>query len=285
MIVLHPEHIPAFSWLLPPELSGCLEQPGTFALGLLDHREDGWHPMGILVSEVEESTVEVVWIYTLPEARGCGNGTLLLHTLMDTLSRSGTPCTLMTFLEAGSPVSLFFLYAGFDLIAVGHDSIYEATVGALVEGRLGNRPTLPGVLPLGELPKVYLRAFNHAMADEDAMVEFPVRPEDYLPCSMALLEQGRVTGMLLYTQDPGTSSISMVYRYVAREDPRRAAALTCASISAMGRLYAPETPVRLLTMDNLSRLMASSCAKGVDEERIIALTYELEPGNPEGVSV
>lgn len=284
VMVLKPEHQAAFSQFFPTELSGCLEEPDKFVLGLLDQREDGWHPMGVLVAQVEEDLVEILWIYVLDEAGGQGNGTLLVQTLVRLLSRSGSPCTVMAFLEAGDPVSLFFLYAGFDLVGVGSNNMYTTTVGALVEGKLGNRPTLPGILPLREVPKVYLRVFNHTMAGSDAKVEFPIRPEDYLPCSVALIEQGKVTGMLLYAQDPGETSLSMVYQYVAGGDPRRAAALTCASVSAMGKSYPPETPVQLLTLDKLSQLMASSCTDKAEEARIIALTYEVGDNHEKEVS-
>lgn len=275
VMVLKPEHQAVFSPFFPRELSGCLEEPDKFVLGLLDQQADGWHPMGVLVAQVEEDLVEILWVYVLDEAGGQGNGTLLVQTLLRLLSGSGSPCTVMVFLEAGDPVSLFFLYAGFDLVGVGSNNMYTTTVGALVEGKLGNRPTLAGILPLREVPKVYLRVFNHAMSGSDAKVEFPIRPEDYLSCSVALIEQGKVTGVLLYAQEPGETGLSMVYQYVAGGDPRRAAALTCASVSAMGKSYPPETPVRLLTLDKLSQLMASSCTDRAEEARIIALTYEV----------
>ena len=102
IIVLKEEHRASFSHLLPETLAQQLGGPGTFSLGLLDRREDGFHPVGILMTQVGESDVEILWIYVEPELRFQGAGTRLLRSLISILKREKTAGTLAAFLDSRS---------------------------------------------------------------------------------------------------------------------------------------------------------------------------------------
>ena len=56
-------------------------------MGLLDRHEDGFHPAGILMAQVDERDVEILWIYVEPELRFQGAGTRLLRSLISILKR------------------------------------------------------------------------------------------------------------------------------------------------------------------------------------------------------
>lgn len=137
------------------------------------------------------------------------------------------------------------------------------------------------MIPFSQVPNVYLRAFSQKAQKrgEDTLVSFPLRREDYLPCSVAMVEHEEITGLLLFTEDEGQEGFSMVYRYVLAEDSRRAAAMACASVHAMAKQHPYETPVRLMTMDKISQIIAGTSASPAEETELVALTYELEGGD------
>lgn len=283
IIVLKEEHRASFSHLLPEALAQQLGGPGTFSLGLLDRREDGFHPVGILMAQVGESDVEILWIYVEPELRFQGAGTRLLRSLISILKREKTAGTLAAFLDSRSEYTYFFLFNDFDIITASREKLFETTVGALAEGKLGSFTVPRGVIPFSQVPNVYLRAFSQKAQKrgEDALVSFPLRREDYLPCSVAMVEHEEITGVLLFAEDEGQEGFSMVYRYVLAEDSRRAAAMACASVHAMAKQYPCETPVRLMTMDKISQIIAGTSASPAEETELVALTYQLEGGDGE----
>ena len=177
IIVLKEEHRASFSHLLPEALAQQLGGPGTFSLGLLDRCEDGFHPAGILMAQVDERDVEILWIYVEPELRFQGAGTRLLRSLISILKREKTAGTLAAFLDSRSEYTYFFLFNDFDIITASREKLFETTVGALAEGKLGSFSVPRGVIPLSQVPNVYLRAFSQKAQKrgEDALVSFPLR--------------------------------------------------------------------------------------------------------------
>ena len=110
----------------------------------------------------------------------------------------------------------FFLSNDFDIITASPKKLFETTVGALAEGKLGSFTVPRGVIPFSQVPNVYLRTFSQKAQKrgEDTLVSFPLRREDYLPCSVAMVEHEEITGLLLFADDEGQEGFSMVYRYV-----------------------------------------------------------------------
>lgn len=76
-------------------------------MGLLDRHEDGFHPAGILMAQVDERDVEILWIYVEPELRFQGAGTRLLRSLISILKREKTGGTLAAFLDYQKCVYVF----------------------------------------------------------------------------------------------------------------------------------------------------------------------------------
>ena len=76
-------------------------------MGLLDRHEDGFHPAGILMAQVDERDVEILWIYLEPELRFQGAGTRLLRSLISILKREKTGGTLAAFLDYQKCVYVF----------------------------------------------------------------------------------------------------------------------------------------------------------------------------------
>ena len=279
IIIVKEEHKASFAHLIPSHLVPLLENPDVFTLGLLEQMEDGYHPIGVLVAQMEEYNSEILWIYVRPEVRGKGAGTKLVRTLIRLLEEEGQAGTLLAFLEQDDPEIFFFLLCGFNLIPAHEGSLFETTVSALAEGKLGKQTAPANVIPFSQVPEICLKDFN-AMAQvkqlTSQMVSFPLQPEDYLPCSMAMLEKNEVTGLLLFSQDG--EGISLLYHYVLDKDVRKIAALTCAGIAAMKQMYPPQTRVQLASMDTLSQIIANTCAIPAEKSGLIALTYEIEGG-------
>lgn len=279
--ILKEENKEKFIHLVPPGIVPMLEKKNIFSLGLLEHQEDGEHPMGILISKLEESGAEILWIYVHPKLRGKGVGTKLMHTLLQILKQEGKNQTVMCFLEQNSAEIFFFLSSEFDLVPAHKGNLFETSVGALINGKLGNRSVSDDVIPFSQISESSLKNFN-AMAQvkefTSETISFPLCQEDYLPCSMAFVEKEEITGMLLFTQDEYDEGISMVYHYVPSGDVRQIVVLSCGAINAMKELYPLETTVRLISQDKLSQIIANTCEIPAEETNLIALTYEIKGG-------
>ena len=257
IIILKEDNREKFIHLIPPGIVPMLEKKNVFALGLLEHQEDGEHPMGIVISQLEEESAEILWIYVHPKLRSRGVGTKLMQTLLQILKQDEQIQTVMCFLEQNSDESFFFLSYGFNLVPAHKGNLFETSVSALINGKLGKQPVFDDVIPFSQVSESCLKEFN-AMAQVKEMtsetISFPLYKEDYLPCSMAMVEKEEITGMLLFTQDEHDGAISMVFQYVPSGDARRMAMLSCASVNAMKELYPPETTVRLVSQDKLSQI-------------------------------
>jgi len=281
IIILKEDNREKFIHLIPPGMVPMLEEKNVFALGLLEHQEDGEHPMGIVISQLEEESAEILWIYVHPKLRGRGVGTKLMQTLLQILKQDEQIQTVMCFLEQNRDEIFFFLSSGFNLVPAHKGNLFETSVGALTNGKLGKQPVFDDVIPFSQVSESCLKDFN-AMAQVKEMtsetISFPLYKEDYLPCSMAMVEKEEITGMLLFTQDEHDGAISMVFQYVSSGDASRIAMLSCAAVNAMKEIYSPETKVRLLSQDKLSRIIANTCATPAEESNLVVLTYEIKGG-------
>lgn len=281
IIILKEDNREKFIHLIPPGIVPMLEEKNVFALGLLEHQEDGEHPMGIVISQLEEESAEILWIYVHPKLRGRGVGTKLMQTLLQILKQDEQIQNVMCFLEQNSDEIFFFLSSGFNLVPAHKGNLFETSVSALINGKLGKQPVFDDVIPFSQVSESCLKDFN-AMAQVKEMtsetISFPLYKEDYLPCSMAMVEKEEITGMLLFTQDEHDGAISMVFQYVPSGDARRIAMLSCAAVNAMKEIYSPETTVRLLSQDKLSQIIANTCATPAEESNLVVLTYEIKGG-------
>ena len=281
IIILKEDNREKFIHLIPPGIVPMLEEKNIFALGLLEHQEDGEHPMGIVISQLEEESAEILWIYVHPKLRGRGVGTKLMQTLLQILKQDEQIQNVMCFLEQNSDEIFFFLSSGFNLVPAHKGNLFETSVSALINGKLGKQPVFDDVIPFSQVSESCLKDFN-AMAQVKEMtsetISFPLYKEDYLPCSMAMVEKEEITGMLLFTQDEHDGAISMVFQYVPSGDARRIAMLSCAAVNAMKEIYSPETKVRLLSQDKLSQIIANTCATPAEESNLVVLTYEIKGG-------
>ena len=204
-----------------------------------------------------------------------------MHTLLQLLKQEGKNQTVTCFLEQNSDEIFFFLSSGFDLIPAHKGKLYETSVGALINGKLGNQPVSDNVISFSQVSESSLKKFN-AMAQVKELtsetISFPLCQEDYLPCSMAFVEKEEITGVLLFTKDEHDEGISMVYHYVPSGEGRQIVMLSCAAINAMKEWYPLETPVRLLSQDKLSQIIANTCADEAQETVLVVLTYAIKGG-------
>ena len=280
-IILKEEHIKSFTHLIPPHMISSLGQKDIFALGLLESLEDGEHPRGILVTKLEESTAEILWIYVCPKLRFKGAGTKLIQTFVELLKLEKGTENLMVFLEKDSDEMMFFLLNGFDLVPAHQGYLYETTVEALTNGKLANQPSSSNIIPFSQVSSLCLKDFN-AMAQikqfSSEMVSFPLRQEDFLSCSMARVEKNKITGLLLFSKED-SDNIAMVFHYLPDRNPKTIAALTCGSIDAMKKDFSPQTRVRLVSMDKLSEIIAGTGTVKAREDSLFALIYDLKGGN------
>ena len=281
IIILKEDNREKFIHLIPPGIVPMLEKKNVFALGLLEHQEDGEHPMGIVISQLEEDSAEILWIYVHPKLRSRGVGTKLMQTLLQILKQDGQTQTVMCFLEQNSDEIFFFLSSGFDLVPAHKGNLFETSVIALTNGKLVKQTVFDDVIPFSQVSESCLKDFN-AMAQVKELtsetVSFPLYREDYLPCSMAIVEKEELTGMLLFTNDEQDGAISMVFHYLPSGDVREVAMLSCAAVNAMKEIYSPETTVRLLSQDKLAQIIANTGTEPAEEVRLTALIYEIKVG-------
>ena len=278
IIILKDYHMEKFSHMIPPTMIPTLKQNNIFSLGLLEKKEDQFHPAGILITQIEEDMAELLWIYVSPQMRNQGAGYQLLHSTIEILKLEKHIKTLMVFLEPDSSYLYYFLFFGFDPDLSHPGKLYETSINGLANGKLGNAPLLPNIVSFHDLTPLSLKRFNALMGTKKLtsdMIAFPLEKEDYLPCSMAIVESGDITDLLLFAEDEDNTGISLVYHHFSTPNAQRTISLVSASISFMKQNYPGETKVRLLSMNKLSQLIADTCTSPLEESSLFLLTYKI----------
>ncbi len=199
IVSLDEHYRPMFAPILPNGLSEHMGEAGYFALGILEERGERFVPRGVLMAEMTSAMTELKWLYVEPRLRSEGHGSALLEAFVNALWATGEPHALTVLLDEDSAAMYYFLAREFQFMHFGNTTLYETTVERLAAGKLGGMPPSPYVKPLSAVPPHLLKAYSLLpnAQEETGTIDFPIDPKDCLPESLAMVENGRVSGLLL----------------------------------------------------------------------------------------
>lgn len=275
-IQLTSTHKKLFAHLIPSHLIDQLENPTIFSLGIVERREGKYDPIGVLISQIEETSVEILWMQLIQEKVGKGIGSQLLQRFIQILEQDTMIQTIFVFLESDDPFLYFFRRHGFIMGALETgNTLYETNVGELAAGKLGKFAVSSKVSAFSDVSERYLKNFNNKMLlnkrDVFDTIDFPIAKEDYLPCSVALAEHGELKGCILFTEADGI--ISMVYGYA--DSQQTAAVLSCAAVRRMAEQYPADTMVDLATMNSFSKIIAQTLLSPAHDVNMTTYIYTI----------
>jgi GNAT superfamily N-acetyltransferase len=268
--VLKPGNRGLFRNLISDRIWARLDEPEVFSLGAVT--EDGV-VVGTLCAELGPDSADIIWLYIAESHRGRGLGTQLLETFFSGLAADADTKEVFLFFPDHTDYEDLFYFlcmAGFLVEPISADGVYSVKVKKLTDSKLLQRPgTAAGAMFLKAVPDIYLKIFNSLRRPQDALVEFPLDKNEYLPCSMAYIRDNEIRGLLLFTREGRGRDANMVYAWSRKGEKNAAGAMLVGAGKAMARLLPPDASIHFATLNEVSRAIARMLDPAADSLGIL----------------
>lgn len=259
--------------LVPDSLVGCLSDGRHFCLFATNEDQ---LPVSVLISEVRDGLVRLLWLFSDEEHRHCGYARSLIDRLVEVAKQAGGIDRVIVCIPADQPSIQFFLSAGF-ILPEDFDVEYAATVGELGEHPFWREPAgTAGIVPLEKVKDYQLRPFMQAVSKQGNPAALPTNLQsiDYLRSfSFACLRGNELTGLLLAeASEDGGIYLSALHVLGQSDAPRK---LLYAAGRAALEQCAPETPVHTIVVSDASKRLASKLLAGAKMRYICRLAMTI----------
>lgn len=193
--LLREQEAADYTYMVPEWLLG--EWRREEQMQLFGMSEDG-AACGVALLRSEEGTVTLLYLYLTEEYRGEGRGIRFFAELLFRAYHSGAGVFQVRYLPGEYP-KLERLLDGYPFEEQEEMlGVFTCTLGELAENKF-LKGTYGNVRALSQCTEEGLRLlYQEIAAKGEALVEMPVRKEDYLAdCSAVVLEKGKPAGLLL----------------------------------------------------------------------------------------
>ncbi|MCR5093415.1 MAG: GNAT family N-acetyltransferase [Lachnospiraceae bacterium] len=206
-----------FSGLMPSAVKNAIDQ-GTFAIGAI--AEDGEKPQaaGVLTGHIDPPEMVLDWLFVAPEYRRRGIAARLVDTVAATAVKQVQLEGIVTqFSGEHEGMDAFLEEFGFLNYEMEGMCQYRSRISelSLPEKKTDKEGT---TVPLSEVParawKQLTIEVNDAGKTEKPIscgVPLPILPEDYLPESRAIVEDGRISALILLERDGDAINVAWLY--------------------------------------------------------------------------
>lgn len=227
------------------------DDPDVISLGIVDDEVRPPVPCGMLVASVLERSLNLEWLYVLPEYRRKKAATYLLDELMTAADRCEADEVFCTFSERNEGMGEFMSDFGFAILNT--PGYYDYVM------RLKDFKDLPaesaGDYDLDSFFSATsgeLEALNASLEATDVTVgvPLPVYPWEYSPLSVCVRKNGEITGLLLIktTRRENSAVIDIPWVYMKKECIKAMPAVYGLAMEALRSLYPEDTEVRFETL-------------------------------------
>ena len=220
---------------------------------LVDNKADGTSTAaaGIAV-RLEDHTADILSLYTLPEYRRKGYASTLLHSMLDALIQNGTVLDVMMFYtDTREHVSLD------ELMEANGFSVNCLKQSGITKFRLADVSDIPQLqpapkgrlFPLADTDKRILAEFfrNEPLIQGYLVPDTAAWEQMYLPCSRIYISEGRIRGLLLFSENG--DEISLDYAYIKPQVSVVLAVMLSSAAAQLRSSYAPDTVITLAAKD------------------------------------
>lgn len=228
------------------------DDPDFIGLGMVDNDAVPPVPCAMVTASVIDRSVNIEWLYVLPEYRRKKAATALLDQLLKAADQCEADEVFCTFTEKNEGAAEFMDDFGF---AVFNDpSRHDYFM------KLRDFKTLPSEQPEGcsldsffNTDEAKLAAFNEYLENGDAAVgvPLPIDPADYSPLSVCVEKNGEISGLLLIrTSGSGENAvIEIPWVFLKKECIKAMPAVYALAVDALRMLYPEDTAVRFETLN------------------------------------
>lgn len=240
IFALQPLDLPIFAGLYPNSILHDVPA-GAFLVGCA--QGEPLQPAGVLIAHLQQRTLVVDWLYVDEACRRCGGAREMMQMLLDCASAIEEIADVsLTFSQEHKGMGAFLRSMGFSVFFREGCKGYQTTLSKF-RFLPGEMQTPGQVVPLNTVPREELDRFSQ-LVDNGILSDVGIsslQQADYLPESMAYLENGTLLGLWLVQEQDGKLSIPWFCNYSkALTVP---ISLMNASVRALNCSYSPETPV------------------------------------------
>ncbi|MCL2036792.1 MAG: hypothetical protein FWG83_05335 [Oscillospiraceae bacterium] len=202
-VLIDKENVGAFFRYVPKELREELEKPDMFAIGAVNPDNTS---AGIIVVQVVDNWLEILWLYIGEQFRNNGGGRALLDRLFSCFEYAPELVGIFgNFPADNTELKSLYEAAGFEFEDGGIPA-YTLTVSDLQSNPFWQKtpPLVENVVILKELSDVSLRKFEVKLsfAEWGVALESPVDWKKYDPdLSVAYIKDKEIEGILLVEKE------------------------------------------------------------------------------------
>ncbi len=248
------------------------------AIGILEEDEGGkLLPVGIIVAETDAFTTEIVWLYIDEKHRNKGYAKKLLDLLSNSIDIEEYEHHLMAFSNSeNTEITSFLSHFGFIIDDDNANKLYETTIKALLSGKLNLNKSSGKTKTFNDVPNIALSTFNENCKSNfpDILASFPVKKEDYLPCSVAYVKDEQILGMVLYKKE-FDDSIALVFQFNDSGSSQILIEMLSDSLQLLKEQYPEDKIVKLYTMDKFAEIVANQSLPISEEVTLTPMTYKV----------
>lgn len=273
IFALNPLDLPIFYNLFPESLLHDVPA-GAFLVGCADG--EPLEPAGVLIAHLEQRSLRVDWLYVEEAYRRRGGASQMMQMLLDcAFAVEEIEDVTLAFSQAHRGMDAFLRAMQFGVVFMEGCKSYETTLSKF--RFLPGEKSIPGrIVPLHTVPRQEVEHFDR-MLDSGILPDVGIRslhPEDYREESMAYLEGDRLLGLWLVQERNGKLFIPWFCNYSkALTVP---ISLMNASIRAMSRSYAPDTPVYFASLSPKMESVIRKLFRTPTQTEIYLATYGFE---------
>ncbi|MDR1952969.1 MAG: GNAT family N-acetyltransferase [Clostridiales Family XIII bacterium] len=273
LILLTEENKSAFLSYVPSYLHAELSEPESVSIGTFD--DDSGIATGVLVGNVFNNWVEILWVYVAEEYREHGLARSMLRELIahagDVRDIDGITAQLG---DKDAHMPLYnLLRSELFVFRNEEDSIYTLTVSMLTGNPFWSDAAHKGgseVMSLKDLPTYILDSFekNIAALPEGVPVSRPVPWDDCdLNFSVGYLKEDKMKGLLLIAREDEDMELS--FAYADPEEKLALAAMLRASGNKVIESMPPETMISLTALNSASAAIVEKLFPDIERRTVL----------------
>ena len=273
IFALDPLDLPIFYNLFPESLLHDVPAD-AFLVGCADG--EPLQPAGVLIAHVAQRSLIVDWLYVDEAYRRRSGASQMMQMLLDcAFDVEEIEDVTQTFSQKHTGMDAFLRAMQVGVVFMEGCKGYETTLGkfrCLPEEKAVSKK----IVPLHSVPAQEVARFERLL-DSGLLPDVGIRslrPEDYRPQSMAYLEGNTLLGLWLVQERNGKLFIPWFCNYSkALTVP---ISLMNASIRAMSRSYAPDTPVYFASLSPKMESVIRKLFRTPTQTEIYLATYGFE---------
>lgn len=213
IVLLDRENIDKFKGLFLGDITKNFNS-NTICYGALEENSEGNKiPVGLLMADIVKNELVITWLFVAPDYREQYIMTTMISIMINNLRNAKLVNSIYCATVNEEIAQYLLVQFGFYYDSFGQKGIVSSTVGNLLE--LSARPNDNNPSKrLVDIDEVILQKLNkYFVANQDVQVgvPIPIKPEDYLDVSMAIVENGEINAILLLNEDNEDLVVSYAY--------------------------------------------------------------------------